>query len=356
MTEIKILMSKTLIPDNISEKLIEIVSKFNSDKIFILVDENSEKYCYPIISDVFSNTPQIIKIKSGEKEKNIDTAIDIWNFLSMNKCDRNSLLINLGGGVITDIGGFVASTFKRGINFINIPTTLLSQIDAAIGGKTGINLNNIKNEIGFFNFPEYTIIDPVFLKTLEKRQIISGFGEMLKHTLISNEQAWENLRGFNLKDIDLRFIKILIEESLLIKKQFIENDPNETGYRKALNFGHTFGHAIETFYINNNINILHGEAIAMGLICELFLSNKVKHLELKKMLDVIGFIIDNFPYFEINPKDYNQIYDLMLHDKKNVGNKIKFALISDIGKPEINQTCTDDDIFQSLGFYFQIMR
>jgi len=356
MTEIKVLDSIIFLTENIELQLKDIVKNYPAGKIFVLADSNTNTKCFEIISNSFEQKPHIVVIKSGEAEKNIDTAMDIWNFLSKNGCERSSLLINLGGGVITDLGGFVASSFKRGIDFVNIPTTLLAQIDAAIGGKTGINLNNLKNEVGFFNSPKFTIIDPAFLSTLDRKQIISGFAEMLKHALIYSQTAWENIKGFDLKNINIKFINILLEESILIKKHFIEKDPLESGIREALNLGHTFGHAIETFFLNKGIDILHGEAVAMGLICELFLSNKVMKLELKKMLEVIGFIIDNFQYYEINPKDYDEIFELMKHDKKNTDNKIKMTLISDIGKVEIKQYCSTGDIYQALGFYFQIMR
>jgi len=352
----ELLSSKIIITDNIVNELELILNNYQLEKIFILVDENTEKNCFPLISAAFKNTPNIVKIESGEDMKNIDTAMDIWNYLSKNGSDRKSLIINLGGGVITDLGGFVASSFKRGIDFINIPTTLLAQIDASIGGKTGINLNNLKNEIGFFSSPKYVLISPQFLKTLDNRQIIAGFAEMLKHVLIYDIKAWENLKNFDLKKIDYRFLKILMEESIEIKKYFVENDPHEAGIREALNFGHTFGHAIETFFINKKIDILHGEAVAMGMICELYLSNKMMNLEIKKMLETIGFIIDNFKYYDIKPNDYDEIYELMKHDKKNKNNTIRFALLSDIGKVEIGQVCSQNDIYQALGFYFQIMR
>lgn len=356
MKEINLVDSKILLSDNISNDLAELLKKQNNVQIFVLIDENTKNHCLPIIKESFNVSPKIIEIKSGEEQKNIDTAMDIWNFLSSNGCDRKSLLINLGGGIITDIGGFVASSFKRGINFINIPTTLLAQVDASIGGKTGINFNNLKNEVGFFNSPQYTIIDTKFLKTLEKRQIISGFAEMLKHSIISSEENWEKIKNVNLKNIDYKYLSILVEESIKIKKYFVENDPFENNLRENLNFGHTFGHAIETFYIDKGSDILHGEAVAMGIICELFLSNKIKKFDLKKMLDVIGLIIDNFPYYEIKPSDYEAIIEIMKHDKKNKENKIRFTLISDFGKTDIGQSVVKDDIIQTLAFYFQIMR
>jgi len=354
--EVDLLETKIIITEDITNDLTKILSNYAEDKIYVLLDENTEKYCFPLIANVFANKPNIVKIQSGEEMKNIDTAMDIWNYLSKNGSDRKSLIINLGGGVISDLGGFVASSFKRGINFINIPTTLLAQIDAAIGGKNGINFNNLKNEIGFFSSPKYILIASEFLKTLESRQIIAGFAEMLKHSLIYDIKTWENIKNFNLKKIDFRFLKILMEESILIKKYYVETDPHEANIREALNFGHTFGHAIESFFINKEINILHGEAIAMGLICELYLSNKILNLNVKKMLDVIGFIIDNYKYYEIKPNDYDAIYELMKHDKKNKNNEIRFALLSDIGKVEVGQVCTKNDIYQALGFYFQIMR
>ncbi len=345
-----------IVAENIVEIIKSTIEAYSDENIYILVDENTLKYCFPLIENAFSQPPQVITIKSGDKNKNLETSQVIWNYLSDNGGDRSSLLINLGGGVISDIGGFVASSFKRGIDFINIPTTLLAQIDASIGGKVGINSNGLKNEIGFFSHAKRVIIYPDFLKTLEKNEFISGFAEVVKHALIHSQDAWNELQYFDIENIDYSKLKILIKKSAQVKQDIINQDPKENGIRQALNFGHTFGHAIETFFGRKNIQILHGEAVAIGLICEIFISNKVLNLDLSKMFKIVEFIAINFNSFDIEMDDYEEIYELMKHDKKNNNNEIRFALISDIGKVEVNQTCDKNNIFQALSFYYQLKK
>ncbi len=347
---------KVIVVDNIKFHLENIIKKHPENKIYILVDENSYKYCYSYIEKTFATSPNIIEIESGEKNKNIDSANKIWNYLSDNGADRNSLMINLGGGVITDIGGFVASTFKRGISFINLPSTLLSQVDASIGAKVGINFNNLKNQIGLFSPAEQTIIFPKFLKTLSKKELTSGFAEVVKHALIYKLDAWEELRRFNLKDVDNTKLFDLVVKSTKIKHEIILQDPKEKGIRKALNFGHTFGHALETYFHNKGVRILHGEAVAIGMICEVFVSNKVLNFDLHKMFEIVEYIAINFKSYTVEMQDYDEIYSLMKHDKKNSDNKIRFALLSKIGEIKINQTCEKNDIFQALNFYYQLKK
>ena len=354
--KIDIEKSGIIIAKNIQKEIENIIVNYSSDKIFILLDENTNKFCLPLIKSSFPSNVQYYEIKSGDKYKSIETAIDIWKFLSENNADRKSLLVNLGGGVITDLGGFVASTFKRGIDFINIPTTLLAQIDAAIGGKTGVNLQGLKNEVGVINSAKKNIIYIDFLKTLTKNHILSGFAEMVKHSLIYSEKEWRNLQKIDLSNIDYEKFEERIIESITIKNNIVQKDPYEKGIREALNFGHTIGHAIESFLNTTENKIQHGEAVAIGMICEIFISNKICTLELEKMFKIVEFLSITFNSYTINIDDYEKIYDFMKHDKKNKNNEIKFSLISDIGKVELNKTCMKKNIFQALNFYFQLKK
>ncbi|WP_185870622.1 3-dehydroquinate synthase [Blattabacterium cuenoti] len=312
--------------------------------LFILVDNCTNKHCLPILFSHlnFLKKSKIIKIQSGEKEKNISTCIQIWKNLEIFKANRKSLIINLGGGVITDIGGFVASVFKRGIRFINIPTTLLGMVDASIGCKTGVNLESIKNEIGSFYCPDLLIIDPHYLKTLPKKEIISGMSEMFKHGLIADKNFWINMKKYyyqmdNKKKNENQW-NHLIYQSILIKNKIVKKDPKEKGLRKTLNFGHTIGHALESYFMNDSSQekLLHGLAISIGMICESWISYKINGLsiddyeEIKSILSVLLYPnpIEKISNLEI---DIDKIFLIMEHDKKNEKNKIQFSLLKKIG-------------------------
>lgn len=350
-------MNKTIkFSNNISIDLNNILIKYNRDKIFVLTDENTFIHCYPLIKTTFTKEPYVIQIPAGEKSKNIETVTFLWNFLTTHNADRKSVLINLGGGMITDLGGFVASTYKRGIDFINIPTTVLGIVDAAIGGKNGINLENYKNHIGTFNQPAAIISSTDFLKTLPQRQILSGFAEVIKHTLLSSEETWDKIKNINPEKFDLEELDLILKESSKIKQNIVNNDPKETGIREALNFGHTVGHAIETFFTNKNIDILHGEAIAIGLIAELFISNQKLTFPFEKLFEITEYLATYFPSYKIDYNDYDELYNIMKHDKKNKNNKIIFTLLKNIGEVEINQTCTKESFFEALNFYYQIKK
>ena len=226
-------------------------------KIFVLVDTNTSEHCLPSFLQNVGNLKdyELIEIEPGEENKNILTVTSLWNSLTELGADRKSLLINLGGGVLTDMGGFVASTFKRGMKFINVPTTLLSMVDASTGGKTGIDLGNLKNQIGLFSLPEMVIVSSQFLSTLEARQMRSGLAEMIKHGLIANEAHWQRLN--NLDNLDLSNLDELIRQSVSVKIKVVNEDPTEQGLRKILNYGHTVGHAVETFYMNSESMLYH---------------------------------------------------------------------------------------------------
>ncbi|WP_185850506.1 3-dehydroquinate synthase [Blattabacterium cuenoti] len=314
--------------------------KFDPKNVFILVDNLTYKHCFPIIlSHVnFLNKSHVIKIRTGEKEKNIYTCIKICKLLEKLKATRNSLIINVGGGVITDLGGFVSSIFKRGIRFINIPTTLLGMVDASIGYKTGVNLDYIKNEIGTFHIPELLIIDPFFLKTLSRTEIISGMAEMFKHGLIANKDFWIDMNKFKVEmEEDKNICNDLIKKSIFIKNRIVTKDPKEKGLRKILNFGHTIGHALESYFMNKKEKILHGMAIASGMIYESWISHKINDLSMIDYEEIQSSLSSFYPKkYILSDLDVEKLFIIMEHDKKNEKNKIQFSLIKKIGECSYN--------------------
>jgi len=381
-TEIKAYDYTIFIGDEVFTDLSNFINreKSVSNKIFILVDENTSRLCLPALINrvVPLKAAEIIEINSGEANKNIETCLHIWQRLSELGADRKSLLINLGGGVITDIGGFAGSTYKRGIDFINIPTTLLSQVDASVGGKTGINLKDIKNQIGVFNNPKAVFIYPDFLKTLGKIHLLSGYAEIIKHGLIANSDLWNEIKkdflpehsGEDLGNPESPAWENIITRSIQIKNNIVLEDPKEEGVRKALNFGHTIGHALETHSLETNeAPLVHGEAIAIGMICESYLSWKTVGLSRAEMDEITSFILSKYKPYHLEPTSYNKLLELMKHDKKNATphaspagrqgwspvkvkrDQINFTLLSQIGKPLINESCSVEFIKGALEFY-----
>jgi 3-dehydroquinate synthase len=318
-------------------------------KIFVLVDTNTSEHCLPSFLQNVGNLKdyELIEIEPGEENKNILTVTSLWNSLTELGADRKSLLINLGGGVLTDMGGFVASTFKRGMKFINVPTTLLSMVDASTGGKTGIDLGNLKNQIGLFSLPEMVIVSSQFLSTLEARQMRSGLAEMIKHGLIANEAHWQRLN--NLDNLDLSNLDELIRQSVSVKIKVVNEDPTEQGLRKILNYGHTVGHAVETFYMNSESMLYHGEAIAIGMIAEAYLSTLKTGFE----LEIKNTILEYFPKTEIKKDDYKAILDLMKHDKKNISGVISFSLLDAIGSCSYDCYALPEEIEDALDYYME---
>ena len=313
-------------------------------KLFLLVDSNTNDECSSLfLSQIETEIPiEIIEFEAGEINKNIETCTEIWNVLTDLGADRKSVILNLGGGVVTDLGGFVAATFKRGIDFINIPTSLLAMVDASVGGKTGIDLGNLKNQIGVFNFPKMVVIDVRFLETLPQNEMRSGLAEMLKHGLIFDRNYWNQF--LDLGDKTFEALEELIYQSIVIKNTIVMQDPNEKGFRKALNFGHTLGHAIESYFLENKTKktLLHGEAIAVGMILESHIAksknllSETDYLEIKK---TIGAIYEPIVFTE---NDIEPILNLLIHDKKNEFGTIQFALINGIGKAIINQEADNE--------------
>jgi len=336
--------------NNTLTELVNFIKKGNYSRFFVLTDENTAKHCLPIIRKQIDDLDNfdIIEINSGEESKNIDFCVGVWKMLIDFSADRQSLLINLGGGVISDLGGFAASTYKRGIDFVHIPTTLLSQVDASVGGKTGIDMDNIKNIIGTFTQPKAVFIDHAFLQTLPPRQILSGLAEMLKHGLIADAGYWNLLKNSDLKKPSAE----LVYKSVEIKNKVVIEDPHEKGIRKSLNFGHTIGHAIETYSLVNDKNPLtHGEAIAIGMICEAKLSNLkigLSDVDLNEITETIGEL---YSAYQIPESCYEELYSIMLKDKKNNAGKINCTLLTNIGQCRIDNVCTEKELCESLRYY-----
>lgn len=315
--------------------------------IFVLTDETTRAYAFELFRNDGLIESHLISVAEGEHHKSLESVAQIWSVLSNEGARRNSVLINVGGGLITDIGGFAASCFKRGIRFINIPTTLLAQVDASVGGKTGINFNGLKNEIGTFCIPERVIIDNTFLKTLPRRQVLSGFAEMLKHALLAGEELLAEVMHADIEHVGEPAFLELIRNSVKVKAALVEADPREKGIRKALNFGHTVGHAIESVAIGKDMEIYHGDAVAYGMIAELYLSVCKLGFEEKHYQAVRKLIRGKYP--EYHPvADASELYRLMLHDKKNEQNGVNFTLLSCAGEFEIDNYCTRDEILEAL--------
>ena len=330
----------------------EYVKEGNFSNIFILVDTNTHENCLPyFLSKLVTNvTVEIIEIEPEEINKTIDTCTGVWNALSELGADRKSLMINLGGGVITDLGGFVACTFKRGIKYINVPTTLLSMVDASVGGKTGVDLGSLKNQIGVISSGDLVLIDTQFLKTLPKNQLDSGVAEMLKHGLITSDVYWNKMVKYisNQENLDS-----LIHGSVVIKSEVVEIDPNENGLRKTLNYGHTLGHAIESYFLDNpeKEKLLHGEAIGIGMILATYISFKQLGFPKDKLEEVKDTFLLLFKKVTFEESDYQQIMNLLKYDKKNEYGNINFVLLSDIGETKINCKVENSLILEAFNYY-----
>lgn len=343
---------KVVISGNLERDLVSAISECEHDRIFVLTDETTQQLCWPKIKNfkaLKDCTPIIIK--ATDTHKNLDTLSQVWQALSNGGATRHSLMINLGGGMVTDLGGFAASTFKRGIDFINIPTTLLAMVDASVGGKTGINFGGLKNEIGVFSDSRFVIINTQFLDTLDHDNICSGYAEMLKHGLISDERTWAELVTFDLENPDLSKLQRMVAESIKVKERIVEADPHEHGIRKALNLGHTMGHAFESFAMRRGTPILHGYAVAYGLISELYMSARKTAFPTDRMHQTVRFIRENYGTLNITCDDYPTLIELMRHDKKNTSGIINFTLLGNVGDIRINQTANEEEIKEALDFF-----
>ncbi|WP_010227677.1 3-dehydroquinate synthase [Gillisia marina] len=327
----------------------------NPSLIFVLVDSNTHDNCLNIFLQQLETeiTIEVIEMEAGEEHKNIETCSGIWETLSELGADRKSIMLNLGGGVVTDLGGFVASTFKRGIPYINIPTSLLAMVDASVGGKCGVDLGNLKNQIGVINQPEMVLIDSNYLTTLPANEMRSGLAEILKHGLIASEEYWDkatNLEALSLEDLDS-----LIIESIEIKSKIVKQDPTEENIRKTLNYGHTLGHAIESYFLTNpnKTTLLHGEAIAAGMIMATYLSNELCGFPKNKLNTVTQKINEFFPKINLLEEDYEIVINLLKFDKKNSHGNINFVLLKNFGESELDVIVPNNKLIEAMNYYLK---
>ncbi|BCY29141.1 3-dehydroquinate synthase [Flavobacterium okayamense] len=353
MQTIQAINHKILFNDNCYAFLNELLQVNTFSKIFVLVDENTSQYCLPnFLAQLATDVEiEIIELEAGEQFKNIETCAQVWQALIDLGGDRKSIVLNLGGGVITDIGGFIACTFKRGIEFINIPTTLLGMVDAAIGGKNGVDLGVLKNQIGIIREPKAVLVDTSFLDSLPASEMRSGLAEMLKHGLISDKTYWDKFKS--LSSLNTEDLNELIHQSVQIKNTIVSEDLTENGIRKALNFGHTLGHAIESYCLENpeKPTLLHGHAVAIGMILESYISKEKGLLSNEEYYEIKYIISEYFDKVDFTKEDINQIIDLLIFDKKNEFGKVQFALLEGIGKIKINEYCDNDLIFKAFEDY-----
>ena len=365
------MQQQIIISNDIEHDLATAVAGSEHDRVFVLTDDTTHECCLPKVAALLAQYDAVpITIAHGDQHKTLAALGDVWTALQQGGATRHSLLINLGGGMITDLGGFAAATFKRGINYINIPTTLLAMVDAAVGGKTGINFGGLKNEIGAFADARFVIINTCFLDTLDAENLCSGYAEMLKHALISDERMWTEHVNFDLSLPDLAELQRMVAESIAVKERIVAEDPHEHGIRKALNFGHTIGHALEEFALQQaggavvsarllplarartapKNTLLHGYAVAFGLIGELYMSARKADFPTERLHQTTRFIRENYAQTEFTCNDYPTLLNLMRHDKKNTSGVINFTLLHNIGDIRINQTATDEEICEALDF------
>ena len=343
---------------DIFEEMNQFISQMQPEisQIYILVDENTHLHCIsPLVLNVEALTnAEILEIDAGEENKSLEIVNHLWHALAENEVDRQALIINLGGGLVSDLGGFMASVYKRGIRFINVPTSLLAMVDAAIGGKTGVDLGALKNQIGCFSNPEAVFVSPEFLETLPLNDLKSGYGELLKYSLIDRLELWQLFQKIDFENTEN--IDDLIKSSLEIKTRIVNQDPKEKGLRKILNFGHTYGHAFESLSLMESPNepLLHGEAVALGIICELWHSVRQMNFPQQYFDDIKSFILSNFRGFQINEEQIETLISLMKKDKKNAGDQIAVILLEDIGKPHYDSFLDEKNIHDCLIDFMKI--
>lgn len=344
-------MEPVIFSSDIKQSLSEILAQLSFSRLVVLSDLNTQRHCLPIIEKILPTDTVFISVAAGEIHKNLDTCSLIWSRMTEEALDRKALMINLGGGVIGDMGGFCASIYKRGIRFINCPTTLLSQVDASVGGKLGIDFNGLKNHLGVFNEPETVIIAPEFLKTLPQAELRSGYAEIIKHGLIRDNAYFQKLQAQNWESQDW---ESLIRHSVGIKKAVVEADPKENGLRKILNFGHTIGHAFESFFLDTQNHLLHGEAIALGMIAEGFLSFEKVGFSFEEFKEMSRFLLQVYGKVDFSLHELDPILDLCTQDKKNEGSVILFSLLESIGNCTYNIPVTREEIKHAIQYYHQI--
>ncbi|WP_247232628.1 3-dehydroquinate synthase [Telluribacter sp. SYSU D00476] len=333
----------------ITESLPQLLSQSDYSKVVVIADTQTRRHCYPLVKPLLP-AHTLVTVPSGEAHKNLTTCEQIWNTMTKAELDRHALVLNIGGGVIGDMGGFCAAVYKRGIDFVQIPTTLLSQVDASVGGKLGIDFQGLKNHLGVFNLPRVVLIDPTFLQTLPPQELRSGFAEIIKHCLIADAAKWEEIRY---KDLDEQNWTDLIAHSVEVKKKVVEQDPTEKGLRKILNFGHTLGHAVETHFLTKpkGERLLHGEAIAVGMIMESYIAYRKKMIDRQVLEQVEEFIFSIFGKIFIQSEDVETIINLTRQDKKNRGREIRFSLLNGVGSCAYDIPVSSAEMRQALAYY-----
>lgn len=345
-------------PDgNNFRKLNSFLSRNTFSQIVILVDKNTRKLCLPILrKNIFHKKINILELPEGEENKNLRTCELIWKELEKINADRNTGILNLGGGIICDLGGFAASVYKRGIQFVNIPTTLMAQADSCYGGKTGVNFMNLKNHLGIFQQPKAIFLYPGFLKTISERELKSGFVEICKHGLIADSGLWNKIISSDrITKIPEKVVTDLVLQSIQIKSKIVQQDVRENNVRKLLNFGHTIGHAIESLFMNSKSkDILHGEAVAAGILCESHVSFSTKLLSERQLKEIVDYFSLNFKLPQLETSSFEKLIRLMKMDKKNISEKINFTLLNKIGKGSINHHVDENEILKALNFYVTI--
>ena len=348
-------MQQVLFTNDVAAALAAVVQAKQYNRTFVLVDENTGAKGLPLVQCDALVDAHVITIPAGDTHKTLDTLTHVWSELDNNGGTRHSLLINLGGGVVTDLGGMAAATFKPGINFVNCPTTLLSAVDAAVGGKTGINFNGLKNELGVFREANSVIISTRFFATLPATELKSGYAEMLKHGMLDSEEEFARLLDYDIAGISLEQLLSLLETSVKVKQRIVEQDPHEKGLRRALNLGHTVGHAFESMAMHRGKPVPHGYAVAWGMVAETVLSHMKMKMASASLHSLARFVRDNYGAFHITCDDYPALLDYMHHDKKSVHGEINCSLLRSCGDIETGITVTDDDMSAALDIYRDLM-
>ena len=341
-------MESVIFSNRIGEDLSAYVKHLGYSHLGVITDSNTIQKCYPLVRHLLPEGHSVFSFEAGEAHKNLEVCTSIWQWMTDEGFDRKAIIINLGGGVVGDMGGFCAATYKRGVRFINVPTTLLSQVDASVGGKLGVDFNGLKNHIGVFALPEAVFVADVFLETLPQGELRSGYAEVIKHGLIMDAGYFRKLKTDNWYAQEWRPI---IEKSVSIKRSVVEQDPKESGLRKILNFGHTIGHAFESYYLDSAKHLLHGEAIAVGMVAEAYLSHKKAGLPKGDMEEVFRFLLEVYGKFEFPETDVDALVALCLQDKKNEGKAINFSLLKEIGSCDYNIPATEEEIRGAILFY-----
>ena len=349
--------------NDISKALGQFAVKIPHDVLYLLFDTETIKYCMPVIADFMNGYDakhpdskcKTIIIGNTDAAKNIATLTEVWQTLSDTGASRHSLMINVGGGMLTDLGGFAAATFKRGIKFINVPTTLLGAVDAAVGGKTGVNLGNLKNELGAFAPASAVLISTTMFDTLDQENLLSGYAEMLKHGFLSDNETLTELLNYDILHWDKDTLLPMLEKSVNVKRRVVRQDPYEQGLRKALNLGHTFGHAFESWRLSQGKPVLHGYAVAWGLVCELIVSHQVCGFPSALMQQVAAYVRDTYGPVHFTCDDYDALYELMTHDKKNEAGEIYCSLLHDVGSVALNHSLSKEQIFTTYDIFRDLM-